>query len=288
MNRFIVTATITLLLAVVSLVGCRQQVAAPIANVMVATTDKLPDNADDVVWERASEYTAKLILQDLVEPRLLKASTGDVRVRALTDGQSLAVRLTWLDDSEDNLPGASRFCDACAIQIPATTEPTVPAPQMGEVGRPVEIAYWNAAWQAVVDGRGDTIQDLYPRTAVDYYPFKSRPLEETPDAQRAMEARYAPARALHNHMAGPRTNPVQDLLAEGPGTLTPAQKSSSEGRGKRTADGWTVVIKRPLPAGVTASVGTQVAFAVWEGGQSEVASRKMRTGWVPLMLQAQP
>lgn len=288
MNRFIVTATSTLLLAVVSLGGCRQQVAAPVANVMVASTDKLPDNADDVVWERASEYTAKLILQDLVEPRLLKASTGEVRVRALTDGQALAVRLTWLDDSEDNLPGASRFCDACAIQIPATTEPTVPAPQMGEVGRPVEIAYWNAAWQAVVDGRGDTIQDLYPRTAVDYYPFKSRPLEETPDAQRAMEVRYAPARALHNDMAGPRSTPVQDLVAEGPSTLTPAGDSHSKGCGKRTADGWSVVIHRPLPVGVSPSVGTQVAFAVWQGGDGEVASRKMRTGWIPLTLQAQP
>lgn len=287
MNRSIVTALGTLLMAVVVLAGCRQQVAVPIANVIVASTDKLPDNADDPVWERASEFNAKLILQDLVEPRLLKASTGDIRVRALTDGQSLAVRLTWVDDSEDNLPGASRFCDACAIQIPAKTEPTVPAPQMGEAGRPVEIAYWNAAWQAVVDGRGDTIQDLYPRTAVDYYPFKSRPLEETPDAQRAMEARYAPARALHNNMAGPRTSAVQDLLAEGPSTLTPAQESRSEGRGSRTTDGWTVVIKRPLPIGVTASAGTQVAFAVWEGGQGEVASRKMRTGWIPLTLQAQ-
>lgn len=288
MNRSIVTTISTLLMAVVVLAGCRQQVAVPIANVIVASTDKLPDNADDPEWERASEFSAKLILQDLVEPRLLKASTGDVRVRALTDGQSLAVRLTWVDDSEDNLPGASRFCDACAIQIPAKTEPTVPAPQMGEAGRPVEIAYWNAAWQAVVDGRGDTIQDLYPRTTVDYYPFKSRPLEATPDAQRAMEARYAPARALHNQMAGPRTTPVQDLLAEGPSTLTPAEASSSTGRGQRTTDGWTVVIRRPLPAGVTPAVGTQVAFAVWEGNQGEVASRKMRTGWIPLTLQAQP
>lgn len=288
MNRCISTTQITLLVACVALAGCRQQAAVPITNVMVASTEKLPDEADDVAWDRASEYTAKLILQDLVEPRLLQASIDEVRVRALTDGRSLAVRLTWVDSSEDNLPGASRFCDACAVQIPAQTEPTVPAPQMGEAGRPVEITYWNAAWQAVVDGRGDTIRDLYPRTAVDYYPFQSRPLEATPDAQRAMEARYAPARALDNDLAGPRTTPVQDLLAEGPGTLTPAQKSSSEGRGKRTSDGWTVVIQRPLPTGVASSVGTQVAFAIWEGGQGDVASRKMRTGWIPLTLEPQP
>ncbi len=103
-----------------------------------------------------------------------------------------------------------------------------------------------------------------------------------------MELRYAPARALHNTMAGPRETPVQDLIAEGPGTLTPATDSSSTGRGQRTPDGWLVVIQRRLPAGVSASTGTQIAFAVWEGGQEEVASRKMRTGWIPLTLQAQP
>ena len=50
------------------------------------------------------------------------------------------------------------MCHPAAIE----NEPTVPAPQMGEAGRSVEITYWSAAWQAIVDGRGDTIQDVYP------------------------------------------------------------------------------------------------------------------------------
>ena len=49
---------------------------------------------------------------------------------------------------------AAQFPDACAVQLPAKLEPTVPAPQMGEAGKTVEITYWRAAWQAVVDGRG--------------------------------------------------------------------------------------------------------------------------------------
>ncbi|MBM4092663.1 MAG: hypothetical protein FJ276_25090, partial [Planctomycetes bacterium] len=212
-------------------------------------------------------------------------STAEARIRAITDGRQLAVRIAWADPAQNDLPGAGRFCDACAIQLPAKAEPTVPAPQMGEAGRPVEITYWSAAWQATVDGRGDTIQDIYPRANVDYYPFESRPLESDPDAKHAMEARYAPARALHNLMAGPRQTPVQDLIAEGPGSLAPAADASSTGQGRRTKDGWTVLISRRLPAGMTASAGTQVAFAVWDGGQDEVASRKMRTGWIPLMLQ---
>ena len=35
-----------------------------------------------------------------------------------------------------------------------------------------------------------------------------------------MAKRYAPARALENPMSGPRTEPVQDLIAEGPSGRT--------------------------------------------------------------------
>ena len=159
---------------------------------------------------------------------------------------------------------------------------------MGEKGRPVEITFWNAAWQATVDGRGDSLRDLYPNAAVDHYPFQAKPLEKDPAAQREMAVRYAPARALGNRMAGPRDKPVQDLVAEGPGTLSPAPSSDSTGRGQRTPTGWSVVIARRLPAGLSPAAGSQIAFAVWQGAQEEVGARKMRTGWINLTMRGQP
>ena len=33
---------------------------------------------------------------------------------------------------------------------------------------------------------------------------------------------------------------------------------------------------------------TQIAFAVWEGSQQEVGARKMRSVWVPLVMQGGP
>jgi len=45
-----------------------------------------------------------------------------------------------------------------AVQLPAATTPDVPAPQMGEEGKPVEITYWSAIFQATVNGRKDDIQ----------------------------------------------------------------------------------------------------------------------------------
>jgi DMSO reductase family type II enzyme heme b subunit len=90
---------------------------------------------------------------------------------------------------------------------------------------------------------------------------------------------------LGNNRQGPRQQPVEDLIAEGPGTLTPNPQSFSKGKGIRTAKGWAVVISRPLPEGFSKEKPTQIAFAVWEGSKGETGARKMRTGWVNLIMK---
>ena len=227
----------------------------------------------------------------MVEPRLLKATTPEVRVRAITTGRIVAFRLEWADATKNDLPGPARFTDACAVQLPATPPARdLPAPQMGEKGRGVEITYWRASWQAVVDGRGDTLRDLYPNATVDHYPFEAASLAKGSPEQKEAALRYAPARALGNAMAGPRQKPVEDLVAEGPGTLAPgaAATKDSNGKGVRTPTGWAVVLSRRLPPGVTPPGRSQVAFAVWEGSDDEAGARKMRTVWIPLNLEGKP
>ena len=241
----------------------------------------------DPAWQEAPEHRAALQLQDVVEPRLLTPSTQEVRVRALTDGSKLAVRLDWPAASPTDVPGPAKFSDACAVQTPAKPSPDQPSPQMGEPGRPVEITYWRASWQATVDGRPDDIRALHPGAAPDGYPFEAPGLVPGSPEQVAMAKRFAPARALGNHLAGPRAQPVQDLVGEGPGTIRTAEHGRSEGRGVRTASGWSVVLARPLAAsgGGTPEV---IAFAVWSGEHGEVGARKMRTGWIPLRVTEAP
>jgi hypothetical protein len=214
----------------------------------------------------------------------MQASTTLVNVQAATDGQKIAFRLSWNDATADDLPGPARFGDAAAVQLPAATAADVPAPQMGEDGKPVEITYWSAIFQAMVNGRKDNIEAIYPQASVDHYPFEAASLKPGSPAQQDMEKRYAPARALGNAMGGPRTVPVQDLLAEGPGTLRGAEKTLSSGTGKHSKDGWTVLLVRPLPNGTKPGGRTQAAFAVWQGSQQEVGAKKMRTGWIPLAI----
>ena len=250
--------------------------------VVAARVDQMPAGPADAAWETAPEYTAPLLLQDLVEPRTLKPSTAEVRVRALANRSEIAFRLMWTDPVVNDLPGPGRFLDGCAIQVPRTREANPPDPQMGQASKPVEITFWRADWQASVNGRKDVIQSLYPNATVDHYPFDAKSLEPGSAEQKAMATRYAPAQAMGNRRVGPRDVPVEDLVAEGPGTLSPHPNAGSRGRGERTKDGWSVVIVRKAPQGLAPKERTQIAFAVWEGSKQETGARKMRTGWVPL------
>jgi hypothetical protein len=277
------TLAVLLVLAVAAC-GGGETTSAPATEVRVVRVGSLPAIPTDEAWATAPRFTATLVPQDMVEPRLLEPSTPTVDVQAATDGKRLAFRLAWADATQDDRQMPGRFPDACAVQVPERIQPDVPAPQMGEPGRAVEISFWRASWQAAVDGRPDTIRALYPNAAVDHYPFEAPSLAPGSDVQRAMAERYAPARALGNTMAGPRTRPVEDLIAEGPGTLRPGA-ATSEGRGVWTVAGWQVVISRPLPADLAPGVRTQVAFAVWQGAHEEVGARKMRSVWVPMLIE---
>lgn len=271
------------------LAGCGGKPAqdTPATEVRAVRRAAIATDPADAAWQDAPEYRAALQLQDMVEPRLLAPSTPEVRVRALTDGTKLAVRLDWSDASPNDVPGPAKFADACALQTPAKRSPDAPAPQMGEPGRPVEITYWRASWQANVDGRPDDIRALYPAAGVDGYPFDAASLVKGSPEQVAMAKRYAPARAVGNDVAGPRSEPVQDLVGEGPGTLRPAEHARSTGRGVRTPSGWSVVLVRPL-AGGGGDTPDVIAFAIWSGEHGEVGARKMRTGWVPLRVTEAP
>ncbi len=254
--------------------------------VVALETAQLPAGPTERAWNGAPEHRAALLVQDLVEPRLMAPSTPEVAVRALTNGTEIVFRLEWADEARDDTPGPSRMVDACAVQLPEKIEPDLPEPQMGQEGRVVQIAYWRADWQAWVDGRGDTIRDLYPNAAVDHYPFTAKPLEPGSAAQQEMERRYSPALASGNRRAGPRKSPVESLIATGPGTLAPAAAQDSSGQGVFQKSRWTVMIRRPLPQGLGRDQRTHVAFAVWQGSKLESGARKMRSGWIPLVRRA--
>lgn len=277
---FLMSALMVLLVAA----GCKKAVV-PATEVIAVPAAQLPAGPSDAAWDTAPEYTAKLIPQDLVEPRLAQASTPDVRVQAMTNGTEIAFRLRWLDATQNDTEIPGQFVDACAVQIPAKLMPNPPAPQMGEAGSTVQIAYWRADWQAWVNGRADNINSIYPNAAITHYPFEAHSLDPGSAEQKEMAKRYAPADATGNRRQGPRQTAVESLLAQGPGTLTPNPSLVVKGGGVRTQDGWAVMIVRPLPEGLAPKARSSVAFAVWQGANKEAGARKMRSGWAPLAVQ---
>lgn len=279
---------VVLFATTMAFIGCQNQDVVVTSQVVMLDGATIPEKPDDPAWEKASECRATMLLQDIVEPRLMSPSTPEVRVRAIRGGEKVSFRLEWVDSTFDDLVTPSSFSDACAIQTPSDDLVDLPAPQMGEPGRTVEITYWNASWQASVNGRSDSITALYPNAAIDHYPFEARSLERGSETQQQMAARYSPARALGNRMAGPRATPVQDLVAQGAGSLASAPATTSTGLGQRTAQGWAVVITRQMTKREDPRFKSHIAFAVWDGTGEEVGARKMRTDWIPLITGSTP
>ena len=247
------------------------------------------DDPASEIWQRAPEHPAALMVQDVTEPRLSKPGVSLVRVRALHDGTTVVFRLQWDDASRDVIPESGVSSDAVAVQFSVRPGADVPNAAMGETGKPVEICYWKAVWQddAEREKSGvDRVAALYPRMAVDSYPFK-----QNESARDEMTKRYAPAMAAGNPItARPQAGAVQEMLAEGFGTSSVPQVQHASGKGAWSQKAWVVTIARPLQEGDGRSnleVGkkTYMAFAVWDGSERQTGGRKMRSGWVPLVLQ---
>jgi hypothetical protein len=255
----------------------------------VRTTGALPaTDPDSRLWEAAPEHPAKLMVQDVTEPRLTKPGVELVNVRALHDGETIVFRLDWVDATRDLVPDVGRSSDAAAIQFPLLPGADVPDAAMGQLGKGVQIGYWKAVWQDDVERAGtgrDRIAALHPNASIDHYPAQA-----AGDARDEMERRYAPASAAGNPILTARNGAVQEIVAEGFGSATPARGQRATGRGVWTNGRWHVAIARPLVEGEDAAnlqpgQTTYVAFAVWDGAEAHAGARKMRSGWIRLLLE---
>ncbi|HSA91759.1 MAG TPA: ethylbenzene dehydrogenase-related protein [Terriglobales bacterium] len=279
------------LIAGIALAGCKrgpqvdtQQVAAKYVSAPLPFED--PTSS---LWQQATEHPAKLMVQDIAEPKLLEPGVTLVNVRALHNGDWVVFRLEWEDATQDLIPRPGKGSDAAAIQFPLAQAADVPSPAMGERGKGVRIWYWKSLWQDDDErraaGKGDRIATLYPNAAPDHYPFQANP-----SAREEMEKRYAPARAAGNPiLARSNAGPVQVLMAEGFGNTTPTPAQTARGHGVWKDGKWMTTIARPLRPGAELGdleVGKRgyVAFAIWDGDKQHTGSRKMRSGWIPFKL----
>jgi hypothetical protein len=244
--------------------------------------DVLPqDDPGSAMWSEAAETVVPLVPQRLAPPYLEYAGVAELRAWALHNGTDVAFRLTWADDSVDDLDGVRRYHDAVAVMLPTT--PGDPPPiTMGEPGKPVHILQWRATWQRDLAGKSG-VDQIYPRVVHDVMPDDVLP-PETAEL-------YWVGRAAGNPLSQvERTTPIEQMVAEGFGTTTHLPQVTAQGRGVHDDSSWSVTIGFPtardaIGAELEPAQQWFVAFAVWLGDQENRGGRKHYATWIPFSLE---
>ena len=87
---------------------------------------------------------------------------------------------------------------------------------------------------------------------------------------------------------------MEDILSEGPGSITAKQKQVVQGHGVWQNGRWAAVLTRELQTPDASDFQfvpgelTRMAFAVWDGSRGEKGSRKSISEWVWLELEPAP
>jgi hypothetical protein len=296
MRRILATAAI--LVAAHGAAASARADADLIAGFLTAPDSALTTCDPDVAWwEHCATYDVTVIPQTVTTPSLMDAEPDVISVRAVHNGRWVAFRLEWADSTRDASVEVSRFSDQVAIQWPISLDPGV-SPFMGNPGDPagrVHIVHWKAIWQDDLDKGYQDVQALHPNFWSDFYymlaqepyPYPVARSFNSPEARVALMGIYA-----GNPVAQPqRPTPVEELIAQGFGTLTTQPRQNSVGRGVWSDGRWRVVFARPLvtddPADAPLQVGRELptAFALWDGAIKNVGARKRFAPWITLVLE---
>lgn len=251
--------------------------------------DRLPgDDPFDPAWQEAPSMETEVFPQRDTMPVLASATVETVLLQGLTDGERIAWRLTWPDASADMNVDTGRFSDAAALQFPLTPNA---AHTMGDPQHRVQILHWKGLWQKDIDEHFQDVQDLHPNYWTDLYWFAgaggARPARLPDDFSDPRSHPWLVAYSAGNPLSEfERQTPVEELTAEGFGTLTAHDRSASDGRGVWRDGAWSVVFTRPLhtddPLDYQHWLGGRgsVGIAIWDGSAGNVGGRKHWSNWI--------
>lgn len=240
-------------------------------------------------WVNAPVENVSLMAQPMAIPRPATTQTPELRVQAVHDDKWLAVRLTWKDKEISEAGRLAEFSDAVAMQFPVKSNEAPPPIFMGAKDNPVHIFHWRAQYQRDKLKGKPEMKDLYPNLSVDIYPMEFKDPGSLGTSADGGREQFSPGRAEGNPQSYAK-NGVDEIMAEGFSTSSVQEGHGSNALGAWQDGEWSVVIVRELnrEGGSVLTVGGKsfMGFAVWQGGESEVGSRKCVTmAWTPLVVE---
>lgn len=256
---------------------------------------EVPMDPRSPIWQQAPAAEVPLIPQAAALPRLLEVSVSSVSVRSLNDGERIAFRLEWVDETRDaRAARPDEFRDAAAVLFGVNDG--LPNVCMGLAGEPTNLWHWKADWQEDINLGFQDVVDAYPNFYMDTYPFATGepPFRAPEDFGSAEAQQYLVALAAGNPLAVPdRSSPVEELLSEGFGTVVHKDQQAVDGHGVWSEGRWQVVFSRSLESDdayapdLSRHSEVPTAFAVWNGSNQEVGGRKQLSGFVTLQIAGQ-
>ncbi|MFQ5797701.1 MAG: ethylbenzene dehydrogenase-related protein [Bacteroidota bacterium] len=225
-------------------------------------------------------------------------------VRSLHNGKQIGIKLEWEDLTVNaNVIANTSFADGAALQFDLSGGS--PSFTMGDENKPVNIWLWRFDKQLDMLSYRD-VENEYASMAVDVYPFERQhyPFMRTSKDQLKPENAVTPTLVQDptflagwggdNYLSDPRKEtPIEDMNAEGFGTIEPQPKQNQNVQGKGVwKDGkWHVCFARDLSSTDSEDIQFRrigqiyIAFAIWDGEAGDRDGQKSVTNWLQLELK---
>jgi len=263
----------------------------------------LPAGPQDSAWSQARPLFVAMTPLWWVDARI-----DGLVVQALHNGTEIALRLTWLDATQDDRAvRVDEFRDAVAIQFALSSDPPFYMGDSSQHGG-VNIWLWKADRQKNINDGYKDVDAAFPQRVTDMYPESSiRAMDmSSTDWPHGAIAEHNPtfitAWGAGNLVADPTLKtPVECLVARGPGTLSgkPANVQTVLGQAIFERGMWTVQLQRPMnlphdPDHRATEADERVfhagdylpvSFAIWNGSAGDRDGTKNISIWQKLVIE---
>ena len=252
---------------------------------------RVPTHPNDGAWRLAKSVNLHMM------PLWWRVDRPEeLTVRALHDGNELALLLVWADSTHDHTAMRPQdFRDAAAVEF--ALDPDPPFFAMGQTGKYVNIWMWKSERQADLEPAFQDLEKVYPNLGIDSYPnLLASPMEQPSGRALTLQSdpTFVTGWGAGNIVSDPtRLSAAEDLVAQGFGTLSsrPRPDQAVEASGVWSTGTYRVVLRRALagrgPQAASLATGQTVpmAFAVWNGSAGDRDGKKSVTIWQDLVLE---